>query len=158
MAASRSSSSWRTSHFLYYLPAAKASCCTANSSLSSDWVVRDKKDKIDKIRWNIKSVPLSIRGMEKQLSMAATTRGYGGVHAWGTGQAVGWCVCAPSLRTADAFPVVTSLPPKNFGGREATTGNASAVRRLVCPLLFVCVAGMGYFRVTLLQASVSKRG
>ena len=45
-----------------------------------------------------------------------------------------------SLRTADAFPVVDSLPPKNsvceperqndFGGREATTGNASAVRRL----------------------------
>ena len=31
-----------------------------------------------------------------------------------------------SLRTADAFPVVASL----FGGREATTGNASAVRRL----------------------------
>ena len=28
-----------------------------------------------------------------------------------------------SLRTADAFPVVASLPPKN---REATTGNASA--------------------------------
>ena len=36
----------------------------------------------------------------------------------------------PSLRTADAFPVVASLPPKNSGGREATTGNASAVRRL----------------------------
>ena len=37
-----------------------------------------------------------------------------------------------SLRTADAFPVVASLPPKKlfFGGREATTGNASAVRRL----------------------------
>ena len=44
-----------------------------------------------------------------------------------------------SLRTADAFPVVASLPAKNsisgrrfslFGGREATTGNASAVRRL----------------------------
>ena len=34
-----------------------------------------------------------------------------------------------SLRTADAFPVVTSLPPKT-GGREATTGNRSAVRRL----------------------------
>ena len=34
-----------------------------------------------------------------------------------------------SLRTTDAFPVVTSLPP--FGGREATTGTASAVRRLV---------------------------
>ena len=32
-----------------------------------------------------------------------------------------------SLWTADAFPVVASLPPK---GREATTGNASAVRRL----------------------------
>ena len=41
----------------------------------------------------------------------------------------------PSLRIADAFPVVASLPPKNrtlfFGGREATTGNASAVRRLI---------------------------
>ena len=37
------------------------------------------------------------------------------------------------MRTAEAFPVVTSLPPKNrvaiFGGREGTTGNASAVRR-----------------------------
>ena len=41
--------------------------------------------------------------------------------------------CHTSLRTADAFPVVASLPPKNlfFGGREATTGNASAVRRLL---------------------------
>ena len=38
-----------------------------------------------------------------------------------------------SLRTADVFPVVASLPPKNiffFGGREGTTRNASAVRRL----------------------------
>ena len=39
-----------------------------------------------------------------------------------------------SLRTADAFPVVASLPPKIatlfFGGRKKTTGNASAVRRL----------------------------
>ena len=37
-----------------------------------------------------------------------------------------------SPRTADAFPVVASLPPQTlfFGGREATTGNASAVRRL----------------------------
>ena len=34
-----------------------------------------------------------------------------------------------SLRTADPFPVVASL--LFFGGREATTGNASAVRRLV---------------------------
>ena len=33
-----------------------------------------------------------------------------------------------SLRTADAFPVVASL--LFFGGRETTTGNASAVRRL----------------------------
>ena len=36
-----------------------------------------------------------------------------------------------SLRTADAFLVVASLPPLFFGGREATTGNAFAVRRLV---------------------------
>ena len=36
----------------------------------------------------------------------------------------------PSLQTADAFPVVASLPSLFFGGREATTGNASAVRRL----------------------------
>ena len=35
-----------------------------------------------------------------------------------------------SLRTAKAFPVVASLLPKNSGGREATTGSASAVRRL----------------------------
>ena len=31
-----------------------------------------------------------------------------------------------SLRSADAFPVVASLPPEG----EATTGNASALRRL----------------------------
>ena len=36
----------------------------------------------------------------------------------------------PSLQTADTFPVVASLPSLFFGGREATTGNASAVRRL----------------------------
>ena len=52
-----------------------------------------------------------------------------------------------SLRTADAFPVVASLPPKNslrtadafpvVGGREATTGNASTVRRLLRPLPLV---------------------
>ena len=44
-----------------------------------------------------------------------------------------------SLRTADAFSVVASLPPqkkkkkkkrKIFEGREATTGNEPAVRRL----------------------------
>ena len=41
-----------------------------------------------------------------------------------------------SLRTVDAFSVVASLSPKKkkkreiFGAREATTGNASAVRRL----------------------------
>ena len=36
----------------------------------------------------------------------------------------------PSLQTADAFPVVASLHSLFFGGREATTGNASAVGRL----------------------------
>ena len=44
-----------------------------------------------------------------------------------------------SIAYADIFPIVASLPPKNnnkkiikifFGGREATTGNTSAVRRL----------------------------
>ena len=39
------------------------------------------------------------------------------------------CNTSRSLRTADAFSVVASLPPKEKG-REATTGNASAVRRL----------------------------
>ena len=42
-----------------------------------------------------------------------------------------------SLRSVDVFPVVASLPPKNngyifrsrFGGREATTGNTSVLRR-----------------------------
>ena len=36
----------------------------------------------------------------------------------------------PSLRTADAFLVIASLPSLFFGGREAMTKNASAVRRL----------------------------
>ena len=35
-----------------------------------------------------------------------------------------------SLRSADVFPVVAFLPPKNNGGREATTENTSALRRL----------------------------
>ena len=39
-----------------------------------------------------------------------------------------------SLRTADAFPVVASLPPKNFRREveieRSDDGNASAVRRL----------------------------
>ena len=35
-----------------------------------------------------------------------------------------------SLRTADAFPVVASLPRRPEMRLEATTGNASAVRRL----------------------------
>ena len=39
-----------------------------------------------------------------------------------------------SLRSADVFAVVASLPPKIndaiFGGREATIGNTSALRRL----------------------------
>ena len=39
-------------------------------------------------------------------------------------------MACPSLQTADAFPVVASLPSLFFGGREATTGNASAVCRL----------------------------
>ena len=38
-----------------------------------------------------------------------------------------FCEVMFSLRSADAFPVVASL---FFGGREATTGNASALRRL----------------------------
>ena len=39
-------------------------------------------------------------------------------------------MACPSLQTADAFPVVASLPSLFFGGGEATTGNASAVPRL----------------------------
>ena len=40
-----------------------------------------------------------------------------------------------SLRSADVFPVVAFSPSENFrkfifGGREATTGNTSALRRL----------------------------
>ena len=36
----------------------------------------------------------------------------------------------PSLLTADAFLVIASLPSLFFGGREAMTRDASAVRRL----------------------------
>ena len=35
-----------------------------------------------------------------------------------------------SLRTADVFPVVPKSSEEFFGGREATTGNTSAVPRL----------------------------
>ena len=57
-----------------------------------------------------------------------------------------------SLRTADAFPVGASLPPKRekrrpemlfFAGREATTGNASAVRRLFGPQFGLKISGGG---------------
>ena len=42
-----------------------------------------------------------------------------------------------SLRTADVFPVVAFLPPKLFfGGREATTGNTSAVSTLLASGVF----------------------
>ena len=38
------------------------------------------------------------------------------------------------MRSADVFPVVAFVPPKInwliFGGREATTGSTSALRRL----------------------------
>ena len=36
-----------------------------------------------------------------------------------------------SLWTADVFRVVASLPPKISEVREATTGNTSAIRRLI---------------------------
>ena len=39
-----------------------------------------------------------------------------------------------NLRSEDVFPVVASLPPK---GREATTGNTSALRRLARPRIGV---------------------
>ena len=42
-----------------------------------------------------------------------------------------------SLRSPDVFLVVASLPPKMvFGGREATIGNTSALRRLASPKIF----------------------
>ena len=138
------------SHFLFYIPAAKASCCTANPHCPLIELLEIKKTKLTK-SGEISSQYLCLYEAWRNSYPWLPLHGDMAVCMlnWGTGQAVGWCVCAPSLRTVDAFPVVTSLPPKNFGGREATTGNASAVRRLVCPLLFVCVAGMGYFRVTL---------
>ena len=51
-----------------------------------------------------------------------------------------------SLRTANAFPVVASLPPLFFGGREAMTGNAFAVRRLwsIPPSLLISSSKMPF--------------
>ena len=57
-----------------------------------------------------------------------------------------WGQSSVSLRTADAFPVVASLPPK------ATTGNASAVRRLVDCTFFSFLTRFGRVR------SISKLG
>ena len=60
------------------------------------------------------------------------------------------------------------MPGKKGFLLAATTRRYSGVHLLrywpgqglvyVCPLLFVCVTGMRYFRVTLLKASVLKRG
>ena len=106
------------SHFLFYISAAKASCCTANLHCPLIELLGVKKKKIDKIRSNIKSIPLSIRGMET---------------------AIHGCHCPGIWRCASL---------RYWPGRGLV---------YVCPLLFVCVTEMGYFRVTLLKA-VSKRG
>ena len=65
-----------------------------------------------------------------------------------------------SLRTADIFPVVASLSQKIFfGGREATTGNTSAVRRLARPWIavvnrvpvYTCIIFVVVFLATLVK-------
>ena len=56
--------------------------------------------------------------------------------------------CHPSLRTADTFPVIDSLPLEIFfGGREVTTGNASAVRRLLLSPLPPCFLLHKYYNL-----------
>ena len=44
------------------------------------------------------------------------------------------CLLLLSLRNADVFPVIASLPPKMVFG--ATTGNTSALHRLASPKIF----------------------
>ena len=57
----------------------------------------------------------------------------------GEGKGRNACPQTPSPRTADVFRVVASVPP-NKGGREATTGSTSALRRLANPtILKSCV-------------------
>ena len=106
------------SHFLFYIPAAKASCGTANLHCPLIELLGVKMKKIDKIMYNIKSIPMSIRGMET---------------------AIHGCHCPGIWRCASL---------RYWPGRGWV---------YVCPLLFVCVMEMCYFRVTLLKA-VSKRG
>ena len=65
------------------------------STLSSDWVVRGKKRKKMTKSGKISNQYLCLYETWKRLSMSATARGYGVVHLWGTGQAEGWCMCAP---------------------------------------------------------------
>jgi len=68
------------------------------------------------------------------------------------------CTEKHSLRTADVFPVVASLPPKNNGGKEATTGNKSAVRRLARAkpwrILIVVVKKKHHWKGTAMASSV----
>ena len=56
-----------------------------------------------------------------------------------------------SLRSADVFPVVASLPPKInqliFGGTKATTGNTSALRTLPATQLRVAYSPKPLFLI-----------
>ena len=62
-----------------------------------------------------------------------------GITGEGEGKERNACPQTPSPRTADVFRVVASVPP-NKGGREATTGSTSALRRLANPtILKSCV-------------------
>ena len=121
------------SHFLFYIPAAKASCCTANPHCPLIGLLEIKKTKLTK-SGEISSQYLCL--------YEAWRNSYPWLPLPGD-----MAVC---MLEELARPWVGVCVP-------LACEQQTHFHFLVCPLLFVCVAGMGYFRVTLLQASVSKR-
>ena len=112
--------SWGHNPLLFLYSCSQGFLLHGKSALSSDWVVRGKKEK----NWQ--------NQVKYQINTCVYKR-HGNSYPWLPLAGDMSCRCA-SLR--------------HWPGRGLV---------YVCPLLFVCVTEMGYFRVTLLKA-VSKRG
>ena len=84
--------------------------------------------------WSLRS-PLASKCFRASSSRKVGTRTKKkGMMGEGEGKERNACPQTPSLRTADVYPVVASVPPKK-GGREATTGSTSALRRQANPTI-----------------------
>ena len=110
-------------HFHFPLPFFESSAC---EKLHSPWSLRSPLASM--CLACVASVSARVR-LEK-LGREQKKRNHGG----GGGERKKRLPANPSPRTADVFRVVASVPP-NKGGREATTGSTSALRRLANPTI-----------------------